>query len=375
MPVPLKTTSQPGLDKVSRDFARAVRESLASGVLLVQPGGQSAVISPQAATVLGLAEATECQVDALPVSLRALAQEVIKSDRPAREQELEVRSEGRGLLILRVSAVPVRSSDGVGAALALTDISSVVACEERLEQMDRLANLGTLAASTAHEIRNALVAGKTFLDLLLEKNREAELSEIVQRELARIDAIVTRLLKFAGPDNTAIGPVHLQEVLDYSLRLLQPQFESKSIIVERAFHAAGDLVSGNESSLQQAFVNLMLNSAEAMEHRGKLKVTVESFDSSKNGTHKPVVAQVRVVIQDTGIGISPQNMPHLFEPFFTTKPDGTGLGLAITRRIIHEHRGKIDVESRPGQGTTFILTLPIAPEGQPAHPSVGRKAA
>jgi two-component system NtrC family sensor kinase len=243
--------------------------------------------------------------------------------------------------------------------------------------MDRLAKLGTLAASTAHEIRNALVAGKTFLDLLLEKNREAELSEIVQRELARVDAIVARLLKFAGPDNTAIGPVHMQEVLDYSLRLLQPQFESKAIVVERAFHAAGDLVSGNESSLQQAFVNLMLNSAEAMEHRGKLKVTTESPDSIRNGARRPAaVGQIRVVIEDNGIGIPPQNLPHLFEPFFTTKPAGTGLGLAITQRIIHEHRGKIDVESRPGQGTTFIVTLPTsAPEAQRgAGASVGPKA-
>jgi len=89
------------------------------------------------------------------------------------------------------------------------------------------------------------------------------------------------------------------------------------------------------------------------------------------------LAQVRVIIEDTGLGISPQNMSHLFEPFFTTKPDGTGLGLAITQRIIHEHRGKIDVESRPGQGTTFIVTLPVsAPAGQPgADPSVGSKAA
>jgi len=374
MPVSLNRTSQPGLEKHSRAFARAVRECLASGVLLVEPGGQKAVLSPETAAVLGLADAAECQFDNLPVSLKALAREVMNSGRPA----CELRIEGRGLLILRVSAVPFRSSDGVGAALALSDISSAVACEQRLEQMDRLANLGTLAASTAHEIRNALVAGKTFLDLLLERNREAELSEIVQRELVRIDAIVTRLLKFAGPDNTAVGPVNLQEVLDYCLRLLQPQFESRAIVVERAFHAAGDLASGNESSLQQAFVNLMLNSAEAMEHRGKLKVTTENFDTSKNGARNPAaLAQVRVIIEDTGLGISPQNMSHLFEPFFTTKPDGTGLGLAITQRIIHEHRGKIDVESRPGQGTTFIVTLPVsAPAGQPgADPSVGSKAA
>jgi signal transduction histidine kinase len=260
----------------------------------------------------------------------------------------------------------VRSEGGVGAALVLTDVSSAVACEQRLEQMDRLANLGTLVASTAHEIRNALVAGKTFLDLLLEKNREAELSEIVQREMARIDAIVSRLLKFAGPDNTTIGPVHLHEVLDYSLRLLHPQFESKAIVVERAFHAAGDVVNGNESSLQQAFVNLMLNSAEAMDQKGKLKVTTESLvpDSGRSGGILGAAnsSDVRVIIEDTGMGISAENMPRLFEPFFTTKPAGTGLGLAITQRIIHEHRGKIDVESQPAQGAAFIVTLRTWPE-------------
>jgi signal transduction histidine kinase len=353
------------LGKPTSDFARAVRECLASGVLLVESGGETAVLSPQAAAVLGLTGTTECQVDNLPVTLKALAREVMSSGRPAREQEFELRIEGRGLLVLRVSAVPVRSGGTVGAALALTDVSSAVACEQRLEQMDRLANLGTLAASTAHEIRNALVAGKTFLDLLLEKNREAELSEIVRRELGRIDDIVTRLLKFAGPDNTAIGQVHLHEVLDYSLRLLQPQFESKAIVVERAFQAVGDLVSGNESSLQQAFVNLMLNSAEAMDLKGKITVTTANASANASGADsrsQPSSAHFRVIIEDTGAGISAENMPHLFEPFFTTKPAGTGLGLAITQRIIHEHRGKIDVESRPAVGTTFIVMLPASPE-------------
>jgi signal transduction histidine kinase len=287
----------------------------------------------------------------------------MSSGNAAREQELELPLEGGGSVVLWVSVVPVRSGGGVGAALALTAVSSDVACEQRLEQMDRLANLGTLAASTAHEIRNALVAGKTFLDLLLEKNREAELSEIVRRELGRIDAIVTRLLKFAGPDNTAIGPVHLHEVLDYSLRLLQPQLESKSIGVERAFRAGGDLVSGNESSLQQAFVNLMLNSAEAMDQKGKLTVTTGNLAADKaagNGLSLATSPRFRVTIEDTGVGIPAENMPHLFEPFFTTKPEGTGLGLAITQRIIHEHRGQIDVESRPGHGTSFIVTLPLS---------------
>src|SRR5689334_819320 len=112
MPQPLNTTNQPGLGKPSCDFARAVRECLASGVL-----------SPQAAAMLGFAGTLECTVASLPASLKALAHQVMSSGSPAREQELDLSLEGRGLVVLRVSAVPVRSAEGVGAALALTDVS------------------------------------------------------------------------------------------------------------------------------------------------------------------------------------------------------------------------------------------------------------
>ena len=197
------------------------------------------------------------------------------------------------------------------------------------------------------------------MDLLIEQNPKAELSEVVRRELGRIDAIVSRLLKFAGPDPATIGPVRLHEVLDYSHRLLQPQFEARGIAVERDFRAASDLLSGNESSLQQAFVNLLLNSAEATHREGKVSVKTQELASGwAGGPGAARETRLQVIVQDTGEGITAENMPHLFEPFFTTKPEGTGLGLAITQRIIQEHRGAIHAESKPGAGTRFILTFP-----------------
>jgi signal transduction histidine kinase len=149
----------------------------------------------------------------------------------------------------------------------------------------------------------------------------------------------------------------LHEVLEHALRLVQPQLSNKSISLEQGFRAETDVTRGDEYELQQAFVNLFLNALEAMSPNGKLTVTTESMAESAGGARR-----LRVLICDTGTGILPEHMIRLFEPFFTTKDLGTGLGLATTRRIVQEHEGSISVESRPGQGTTFAILLPLVPE-------------
>jgi signal transduction histidine kinase len=209
----------------------------------------------------------------------------------------------------------------------------------------------------AHEIKNALVAGRTFLDLLLEKNNDSDLVQVVRRETARIDAIVSRMLRFSGTTGTSLRPLHLHEVLGHALRLVQPQLSNKSISLEQSFRAETDVTRGDEYELQQAFVNLFLNALEAMSTNGRLTVATETLAEGSGGARR-----LRVLVRDTGTGILPEHMNHLFEPFFTTKDSGTGLGLATTRRIIQEHEGSISVESRPGQGTTFAILLPVVTE-------------
>jgi len=237
----------------------------------------------------------------------------------------------------------------------LNDLTAANHFEERIRQLDRLANAGTLAASMAHEIKNALVAGKTFMDLLLEQNQQSELVDVVRREMSRIDAIVGRMLKLAGPARTNFVPVHLHEVLEHSIKLVEPHLESKLIRVERSFQASQDNVNGDDYQLQQAFVNLLLNAFEAMGTEGQLLVATENAAP----TTSRAAQRIRVTIKDSGTGISPEHLDHLFEPFFTTKPSGTGLGLAVTRRIFDEHQGKITAESKPGDGTSFHIHLPL----------------
>ena len=239
--------------------------------------------------------------------------------------------------------------------------------EQDLRRLQRLASLGTLSASVAHEIKNALVAGRTFIDLLLEKHKDAELAELVRRELSRIESIVNQMLKFAGSAKPTFTPVRVHETLEHSLRLVQAQLDSKAITLNRIFQAGSDQVEGDECQLQQVFVNLFLNALEAMGLHGTLTVATELI----SGEHAPAslrdsaqVGQLRVTVRDTGAGIAPENVARLFEPFFTTKPSGTGLGLSITRRIIQEHGGDITLESQPNHGTTFSILLPTLDASQ-----------
>lgn len=220
---------------------------------------------------------------------------------------------------------------------------------DNLQRLDRLANLGVFSAGVAHEIKNGLVAISTFVEVMLEKGEDREMAEVVRRELKRIDGLAVQMLRFAAPKPATLLPVNVHVLLDQSLRLLEHQMSGRLIALQRDYRAAPDTVSGDESHLQQAFMNLLLNAVEAMGNGGELTVATET-----------AAGQVVISIRDTGAGIAPENMAHVFETFFTTKKHGTGLGLAICKRVVEEHRGVIAVQSEAGTGSTFTIALPLA---------------
>jgi signal transduction histidine kinase len=195
------------------------------------------------------------------------------------------------------------------------------------------------------------------VELLFEKNPGNELEGTVRREMKRIEDIVSEVLKFSRNTAPRLQPTSIHTVLDRTLKLVRPQFEGRNITLVTRFAASPDTVQGDENHLEQAFINLLLNAAEAMPGDGTitLETDVVAGDGAVGAQHN---RQLRVLIRDSGDGISSENLAHLFEPFFTTKKSGTGLGLAITRRIIHEHHGSIRAESEPGKGAAFHIYLP-----------------
>jgi two-component system sensor histidine kinase HydH len=357
-------TNKPG--KVEEDqggtaFVRALRETFICGIALGTAGGKSVSLNPEAEKMLGLPAGTALvTTDKLPAALAKAIEVLASAGGKGASQQVETNIPGRGPVTLHLSAMAPPQKEMQGLIILLRDLTPLRQIERKVWRLDRLASIGTLSASMAHEIKNALVAGKTFMDLLLEKHPEGELVGVVRREMGRIDSIVSRILGFAGPARTTFEKVKVHQSLEHSLRLVQPQLESKTITLSRSFRASPEIVNGDDHELQQAFVNLFLNALEAMDSQGTLTVETES-DPGGAGSNGGA-PQIRVVVKDTGRGIAPRDMEHLFEPFFTTKIAGTGLGLPITQRIIQEHRGTIEVASEPGKGTTFSITLPVLGE-------------
>jgi signal transduction histidine kinase len=334
--------------------ASLLEESLACGVLVVGARGRVVVCTPEAATHLHAraVRLRNAPVSSLPAPLPKLIRDAAKSGQPVTNLEILLKSSRRGTTTLRASILPVKSRAQSQVIVVLNNLTSAPVFEQNMRRLDRLASLGTLSASLAHEIKNGMVAIKTFIDLLLQKGQDTELTEVVDRELQRINAIVTQMLRFAAPKGTAFTTVHVHELLDHSLRLLHHQIAGKLISLQRRYQAQSDVVRGDDAQLQQAFMNLLLNALEAMDTNGVLTVATETTEG-KHGAQL-----VRIHVQDTGVGIARENLGRLFEPFFTTKKNGTGLGLAISQRIAHEHHGTILAHSEVNQGSTFSLSLP-----------------
>ena len=348
-------------------FANALNECYVCGVVLIDGGGKIAAVSAEAAQLLGRdpGKILYNSFEGLPEPLPQIVYQTLSGGKPVVERQVELPAPGRQPAAVRVKALPIEpGGKAPGVILVLTGVMVQSRLDKQIRQLDRLASIGSLTASVAHEIRNALVAGKTFTDLLLEENKGGELVDVVRRETGRIDALVNRMLKFAGTNRETFSPVHLHEILDHSLRLVQPQLESRGIVLDRSFQASPDMVNGDDYGLEQAFVNLLANAMEAIGEKGTLSVATERTAANTDppdGVFREMAgaaAQLRVTIKDTGVGIPAANMGHMFQPFFTTKPTGTGLGLVITRQIVQEHRGSLTVQSQQGQGTTFQITLP-----------------
>ncbi|HEU0011796.1 MAG TPA: ATP-binding protein [Verrucomicrobiae bacterium] len=344
------------------NFPDVLRETLASGLVALDPQRRVVLFNSAAAVITGLDPASVLHqpVRVLPAGLAEALVSALESGSEEAIREITLTRSPRADAVIRVSTHIDRSPDGRPARVVavLNDLSAVRAFEQSMRRIDRLASIGTLSAGMAHEIKNAMVAVKTFVDILIRNNQDAQLAEVVDREMKRINAIVSQMLRFAGPAEPTFALIRVHDVLEQSIRVMEHHLEGRKIFLHRELRAVPDLVRGDGYQLEQVFLNLFFNALDAMGPNGRLTITTDIVPAGQS--ELPGMPALRVRVQDSGVGIPPENLARLFEPFFTTKSTGTGLGLAITRRIIQEHHGLITVDSQPGQGATFSVLLPRA---------------
>jgi signal transduction histidine kinase len=348
-------------------------DNLVTGVVAADAGGRITVCNREARRILGLlapAAAPGClAAEVLPEPLAEALQQCLTAAVGVRDSPTLLRPRTPVELPIRYgTAVLTGSADRpLGGLLVLQDVSALRRLEEQVRRSDRLASLGTLAAGMAHEIKNPLVSLKTFVQLLPERYDDPEFRTIftplLGTEVSRIDAVVTQLLGFARPVKTKLVLTPVHAAIEASLRLVAQQIKSKNLELVQRCQAAADEVLGDEHLLSQVFVNLLLNGIDATPAGGTLTVVTRLTERPLSAWRagQEASAWIEVQVRDTGPGITAEDRPRVFDPFFTTKPNGTGLGLSVTYGIVCDHQGCIDVESEPGQGACFRVSLPLLP--------------
>jgi two-component system NtrC family sensor kinase len=232
--------------------------------------------------------------------------------------------------------------------------------QAQLVQSEKLSSLGRLSASIAHEINNPLAGILTFAKLIVRTLEGGPVDEagrrtlvknllLVQRETERCSAIVRNLLDFARERPLTLRDVNLNAVIEEGLSLIAHQVQIQGVTLDKRLGEI-PVVLADFGLLRQAFVNLALNACDAMAKGGTLSITTRLEGR-----------EVELVAADTGPGIPRENLSRIFDPFFTTKEKGTGLGLSVVYGIVQRHGGRIEVQSEPGQGTTFVIHLPVKP--------------
>src|SRR5246127_5588560 len=280
--------------------------------------------------------------------------------RPMVELQQKIAQLGRGDLDVSVSFA--RRNDEIGD-LGRNFNQMVKQLRESREEIERLhrtqmsraehfATLGEVATGLAHEIRNPLagIAGVIEIisrDLPASSPARAVIKD-VRLEVAQINRILTDLLQAARPHPPEVRASDLNTTVEHAVMLARQQVLSKPIKIELEKNLQLPNVEHDSDQMHQVVLNLLLNSVQAIEGAGTIRVVVAAKKDN-----------ALISVTDSGRGISPEHLPFIFRPFYTTKGNGTGLGLSLARRIVEDHRGRIDVESELGRGTEFLITLPI----------------
>lgn len=352
--------------KLLKEFNESIIESINVGLLAVDLEGRVTRLNSALEEILDLsrAQAVGKRVeDLFSEDFTDTLRQVLGNDRWSLREirniyKIHTATFTGHPLVLNIAIAPLQdSAEQTGALVVLEDVTSRVRLEEQLQQREKLSSIGLLAAGVAHEVNTPLTGVSSYTQMLLgmlsETDPKHALLLKVRRQAERATNIVNNLLNFSRTGDAAeFTEIDISRVLDDTLQLLEPQLRGNQIEIVRGYDPESPQVFGNSGKLQQVFTNLLLNARDAIPSGGSIRIsTMPSEDHS-----------LTIEVSDSGTGIAPENVAKIYDPFYTTKGvgRGTGLGLAVSYGIVQEHSGHISVESTPGQGTIFRITLPTA---------------
>jgi signal transduction histidine kinase len=353
----------------ANNYIENILTTMESGVIAVTADGHVTLFNRAAALMANLASDRSHgrTIDSLPPSLRGQLSATLADGRGRVNVESTlVSSDSRAIpIVSSTTAFPHANSTSLGAVIVFTDLTRLKALEAEKRRAERLASLGALASGIAHEIKNPLVAIRTFAELLPDRFSDVEFRDtfanVAIREIQRIDELIARLRDLAPPSTHNFAPLILRHPIEETLELLHAHLEQKRLRVDRVFPSQDPLVMGDFVQLKQLFLNLFLNAIEAMDPDGQLTVSL-----SVRAAAMTVRSEAMVHISDTGVGIAPAVLEKMFDPFVTTKPGGSGLGLAVCRGIADGHRASIKIENNlHTNGVTVTLGFPLIPQTAP----------
>ncbi|MGB9892929.1 MAG: sensor histidine kinase [Candidatus Saccharicenans sp.] len=260
--------------------------------------------------------------------------------------------------------IPVISSDEIGdltqsfnemAEELLKARRQMEETNRKLMQAEKLASIGRLSATIAHEIRNPLTSVKLNIQKLVESEGldeiEKEHLSIAEEGIEQIEKFIKELLIFTRSSVLQRDYFSMEEILEESIKILQPSFQAKKIILEKEYQPDTPLAYVDADKLRQVFLNVLRNAFEAVEEGGRIEISLKINQVGSKPSYE-------IRISDNGCGIPEKDWENIFEPFFTTKSSGAGLGLANARRILDQHGGTIRVVKKEGPGSCFLITIP-----------------
>ncbi len=351
----------------AQNYLKKILESLPCGVVVLDAKGNVTLCNPVATRLLTLRQGRTAKPHRRGrllsnPSLRDYFEAPVAPE--CRKQEIEIPFfSGGEMRVLAASGSPLEDAAGnpVGALHIIRDITEMKVLQEQSKRGERLSAMGEMAVELAHEIRNPLGSIELFASLLEKElppdgdlGRWAENIRIGSRSL---NNIVSNMLHFSNPLLPAFAEVDVHGVIEEILRFMDPIMRQREVGVTKHLTARGPMVYGDRELLKQVMLNLLMNAMQAMPSRGTLVVGTRDVDQLPG---EAPCGGLEVRIQDSGVGIPPENLARVFDPFFTTNRNGTGLGLSVVHQIVDKHSGFIRVESEVDVGTTFTIVLPNA---------------